>query len=246
MPNSFNMRNIFLLLSLALITSCDKKEESAQAIINKSVAFHGGRAYDSLDVKFKFRDRAYELIRNKNEYLYQRVYVDSLENILLDVLTNNGLMRYFNDSSVQLSPKDSLLFAKAVNSVNYFALLPKPLQNDAVIVARMEDATINDRAYFTIKVSFEEENGGEDHHDLFMYWFDKSDYSMDYLAYQYETNGGGVRFREAYNPQKVDGVIFQDYNNFEVAAGTPLQSLPAMFEAGKLKLLSKIDLHFVK
>jgi hypothetical protein len=67
---------------------------------------------------------------------------------------------------------------------------------------------------------------------------------MDFFAYSYQTEGGGVRFRESINKVKVDGVIFQDYNNFKAELGTELSNLPSMFENKELELLSKIELEF--
>ena len=54
-------------------------------------------------------------------------------------------------------------------------------------------------------------------------------------------NGGGVRFRSAYNSRNVGGIIFQDYVNYKAEMGTPLGDLPKLFEQGRLKELSKID-----
>jgi hypothetical protein len=124
-------------------------------------------------------------------------------------------------------------------------MLPQPLSDPAVIASRKKDVSIKQKEYYSIEVKFSENNGGEDFEDIFMYWFDKEDYSMDYLAYQYNTDGGGVRFREAYNSRVIDDIIFQDYNNFKASIGTPLIELPTLFEQNKLELLSKIELEFI-
>jgi len=240
------MKQIILLLSIWLTISCTEKEETAAAVVDKAIAFHGGSAYDSLSVKFKFRDRLYQIKKVNKTFTYKRIFIDSLENILLDVLTNNGLIRTYADTAVVLSAKDSIAFANSVNSVQYFALLPKPLQDPAVILNKKAGTNIKNKAYYTIQVTFKRQNGGNDFDDVFMYWFDKEDYRMDYLAYHYHTDGGGIRFRAAYNSREVDGVIFQDYHNYEVPSGTDLVTLPAMYEAEALTLLSEIELVFIE
>ena len=94
--------------------------------------------------------------------------------------------------------------------------------------------------YDVIKVQFKASDGGEDFTDEYRYWFNKNTYLLDYLAYNYETNGGGVRFREAYNRSERMGMTFQDYINYEVPVGTPLEQIPALFEKGQLIELSRI------
>ena len=45
----------------------------------------------------------------------------------------------------------------------------------------------------------------------------------------------------AYNTRVIDGITFQDYINYKAAVGTALKDLPALYEKGKLKELSKIE-----
>jgi len=79
-----------------------------------------------------------------------------------------------------------------------------------------------------------------------MYWINKTDFTVDYLAYNYHVNEGGTRFREAYNIREVEGIRFADYNNYEPAEKfPPLQSLDSLYTSGSLSLLSKIELEDV-
>ncbi|MFT5436447.1 MAG: hypothetical protein ACI840_001095, partial [Ulvibacter sp.] len=58
----------------------------------------------------------------------------------------------------------------------------------------------------------------------------------------YEVDGGGIRFREAYNPRVVNGIRFADYNNYKPEnLNVSLSNLDVLFEQGALKLLSKIE-----
>ena len=60
-------------------------------------------------------------------------------------------------------------------------------------------------------------------------------------AYNYLTDGGGVRFREAKNIREIDGFLFQDYNNYKPKnKATALDSLPKLFEKASLLLISEI------
>ncbi len=101
--------------------------------------------------------------------------------------------------------------------------------------------------YDKIKVFFTEEGGGTDHDDVFVYYFDKQDGSMDFLSYLYHVNETGMRFREAYNPRRIGEILVQDYINFAPTDSTlavtdeNLLSLDKLYEEGKLTEFSRIE-----
>lgn len=224
--------------------SCNTPENDANKIIEKAIKHHGAEAYDTLQIKYAFRDKNYSIKHSQGNFIYKRIFSDSAKNQIEDVLNNNGFYREINGVKADLSSKDSAAYANSVNSVHYFALLPYGLDGSAVISKKLENTVINNQEYYSIHVSFDQQGGGTDYEDEFIYWFNTENYSMDFMAYSYRTEGGGVRFREAYNPRKIKGVIFQDYNNYEADKNESLSSLPDLYEAGNLKLLSKIELNF--
>ncbi len=64
---------------------------------------------------------------------------------------------------------------------------------------------------------------------------------MDYLAYLYHTDGGGLRFREAINQRRVNGILIQDYVNLKPEdEGIDIMTIAELYEAGELKVLSEI------
>jgi len=239
------MRNIFGVIILAIgISACSPAEQSPQQIIQNAIEYHGGDDYESLNLKFQFRDKFYLLMHSRGEYRYERIFEDSIGQEINDVLDNDGFRRLIDGEKVQLAAEDSTAYANSVNSVHYFALLPYNLQDEAVLAQNKEDALIEGKPYKTVQVKFQQEGGGSDYEDVFLFWFNSSTYEMDYFAYSYHTEGGGVRFRESINKEKVMGVIFQDYNNYKAEKGTDLEQLPTMFEKDELELLSKIELEF--
>lgn len=76
----------------------------------------------------------------------------------------------------------------------YFAFLPLWLKDPAVIVEDQGRSVIKGKEYHKIRITFEQEGGGDDFEDVFLYWFDVKDYSMDYLAYKYFTGKGVCGF----------------------------------------------------
>ena len=66
---------------------------------------------------------------------------------------------------------------------------------------------------------------------------------MDYLAYSYKENDIGLRFRKAYNKREVNGLVFQDYENYKsYYYKYKVVELDEHCENGELELLSKIEL----
>ncbi|CAN0376390.1 unnamed protein product, partial [Scytosiphon promiscuus] len=156
--------------------------------------------------------------------------------------------RHVADTLVYLTEKRKNAYTNSVNSVIYFAFLPLWLKDPAVILEDQGRSVIKGKEYHKILVTFKQEGGGDDFEDVFLYWFDVEDYSMDYLAYKYFTGKGGMRFREAYNTRKVNGVLLQDYRNLQpkIEGGIDFDEIEKAFENDQLEELSLIILKNVK
>ncbi|PVW13542.1 DUF6503 family protein [Marixanthomonas spongiae] len=247
------MKNVAFLLLLLLTVACkDSKDKTngdtaseesitAQAIIDKAIDKACNGNCDRAEIAFTFRDKAYKSKRFDGEYELERITKDSVD-VTRDQLSNFGFTRWVNDIKLELADTTALKLGNSVNSVHYFAQLPYGLNAPAVQKKLIGTDTVKGEPYYEIKVTFKKEGGGTDHDDEFMYWVHQDDFTVDYLAYSYETNGGGIRFREAYNPRRVEGIRFVDYNNYKTDdLSTPLSQLDDLFEENKLPLLSKIE-----
>lgn len=188
---------------------------------------------------FKFRGNDYSFSFDGDEFQYKKSTLkDSV--FTEDLLTNDLFERRVDWVLQDLSQEDSDKYSESLNSVVYFTCLPLNLNAPAVNRALKPQVSINNTLYDVIEVTFDEEGGGKDHDDVFYYWFNNETHIMDFMAYSYKVNGGGVRFREAYNSRMIDGMRFQDYVNYSAPADTPLDSLPILFEQKKLEELSLI------
>ena len=236
------MKNYYILLLAIILVACEEKSSlTANTIIDKAIDASCQGNCDYAEIDFVFRKVKYKSIREGERFQYERNFVDSIGNVR-DVLTNDGFTRYINDSLQIIADSTAQKYAESVNSVHYFAQLPYGLNAAAAKKELLGEATIKDKNYYKIGVTFSEEGGGTDFEDKFMYWVDKETFQLDYLAYSYAVNGGGVRFREAYNPRIVEGIRFVDYNNYKPESlETPLTDLDALFQQNQLKLLSKIE-----
>lgn len=237
------MKYVILLLAMIIFTSCQKNEDSltAEEIINKTIENAGGDRYKRATIEFKFRDYIYKSTRRGGEFNLERQFTDTI-GIVRDVVSNIGFQRFLNDSIVTVPDSMSVRYASSVNSVHYFAHLPYALNDRAVNKELAGEAEIKGQPYYQLKVTFKQEGGGADHHDEFMYWIHKDNYTIDYLAYKFLVNQGGIRFREAFNQRVIEGIRFADYRNNTIEDfTTSLSDLDELFEEGKLELMSTIE-----
>lgn len=221
---------------------------SAKSILALAIEKTGMVLLKNASVSFDFRERHYTYSRKKGVYRYERIFKDENGNEITDALDNVGFLRLTNGDTSAVEDKKAKTYANSVNSVIYFAFLPFSLNDPAVISEYLEKVNLKGKEYHKIRVTFKQESGGDDFQDVFVYWFDTENYRMDYLAYEYHTDEGGMRFREAFNAREVSGVLFQDYKNFKPSEkGTiKLEAIDQAFESGALELLSEIVLENVK
>lgn len=243
------MKNFFFLaLSafLLIISACNSSDDS-QAIVNKAIEAHGGERFEDLRLAFDFRDKHYTLERKGGIYTYTREFTDSTGQVK-DVLTNEHFYRLIDEDTASLAEDRKKAYGNSVNSVHYFALLPFRLNDAAVNKSYVGRTEVKETPYHLIKVAFDQESGGVDFEDQFLYWINASTYTMDYLAYSFHNKEGvGFRFREAKNPREIGGIRFQDYVNYKpTSKDVSLESLEDLYERGQLEELSTIDLENIK
>jgi hypothetical protein len=238
------LRLFFLLLLISSCNETSKKNLTAQEIVDKSIEIAGGKLYERSTISFKFRDKNY-ISESKGKTLKRIFNSDSLRYI--DIKTNDSFQRYVDDVLVEISDSLATVYGNSINSVFYFAQLPYRLNDAAVNKELLNEVKIKGKDYFVIQVTFDPENGGDDFGDTYLYWMNKETFMPDYLAYDFHTDGGGVRFREAYNERYVNGIRFVDYKNYnpENSKVTVIQTAN-LFENNQLELLSDIQLENVK
>lgn len=236
-------KTVLLLLTLTVLYSCTTDPVS---IVDKAIEEAGANNLNGKEISFDFRDKHYRSVRENGRYLLERSFEQDSLNIR-DVLNNEGFSRYVNGTQEQVADSMVTRYSNSVNSVHYFAYLPYGLNDQAVNKEMMGEVNINGKDYYKIKVWFDQQGGGTDFEDVFIYWIGKNDFKVDYLAYEYHTNEGGIRFREAYNRRTVNGIDFVDYRNYKPASkDIELSTIDSLFANDALELLSVIELKDVK
>jgi hypothetical protein len=237
----------FVLLSFTFFgISCDSRTE-AEKIVDAAIDAYGGALYETSAITFDFRGTHYSIFKSPTAFEYSREFSDSTGQVV-DVLNNEGFTRKVNGVLIDTLTEERIgAFSRSVNSVAYFAFLPYGLNDAAAIKTYLGKTTIKGKEYHQVKVTFQAEGGGDHFEDEFLYWFGVDDSQMDYMAYSYHTDGGGVRMRDVRATREVGGIRFQDYNNLKAARKeTPLDSMQVLYETGALVKLSEINLENIK
>ncbi|MBK8501743.1 MAG: hypothetical protein IPL46_05770 [Saprospiraceae bacterium] len=178
------------LVATLLCTSCqqqtktpdnlpkNKGDQKSWDIITKAIEVHGGEHYQTHDIEFDFRDVHYSSKRDQGIYSYERIFTDSTGQLIRDVLTNEGLVRNIDGKPSEITEERKNAFSNSVNSVIYFALLPYFLNDPAVLSEYIGEATIHNQPYQKVKVHFQEEGGGAEFQDEFVYWFHRDNHTL--------------------------------------------------------------------
>ena len=229
-----------ILLFAFLILSCSETESefTAQQIIDKSIKVSGADKVTQSKISFTFRDKAYTASRNNGQFELTRSF-DSIN----DVLSNNGFNRSINGEQAVLTDSIANNYKNSVNSVHYFSVLPFGLNDAAVKKKKLPSVEIKGQKYFKVEVRFSEEGGGEDFDDVFIYWINQESFLIDYLAYEFHTNGGGYRFRKVTSEETIEGIRFVNYANYKPKIElTNLNEIDSYFLKDQLDKVSDIIL----
>lgn len=234
------------LFILGLVASCNSKTE-AEKIVDKSIEAHGGETYEKAKIEFDFRNIHYSIYKGTDAFEYTREFTDSIGTVK-DVLNNSGFVRTVNGAKIDTLTEERVgAFSRSINSVAYFAFLPYGLNDAAAVKSYLGETEIKGEKYHLIKVTFVPEGGGEHYEDEFLYWIGTEDFFIDFMAYSYHTDGGGVRMREVSGVQEVGGIRFQNYLNLKPEdKNTPVEDMQALYIGGQLELMSEINLENIK
>lgn len=242
----------FIGTVVLVVGGCQSSPEpSADAVIDSARAAHGSSVLDRATITFEFRGESFRLRHDDGQFHYRRTFTDSLDRSVTEGLTNEGPYRVIDGDTTTLDSDGRTTVDTNVNSVAYFALLPAPLNDPAVQPSYRGRDTIDGAPYHRVQVTFQQEEGGQDWEDVFVYWFHTDTYAMDYLAYAFglgPEEETGTRFREAYNVRRSSGVRFADYYNYTADTLSPdqMHRYPDLRSRDTLREVSRVTLDSVK
>ncbi|HNR07765.1 MAG TPA: hypothetical protein PKM27_10665 [Saprospiraceae bacterium] len=191
-------------------------EKDPQYLADLAIKAHGSKVFDQSIIEFKFRDRYYKSTRKDGKFIYERFW-DSVGTVIHDVLDNRGFSRIVDQTEVILDAKKKEAFSNSLRGVFYFFGLPFQLNDPPVIKEYLGEVMLMEQPYHKLKIRFKPDPADQlIHDDVYVFWIHKKNHTVDYLAYSYtEPNERGLRFRQAINPRKIEGLRVQDYINYK-------------------------------
>jgi len=246
------MRTVALLFCLLVPSGLAHASPPAQdapgaaGMIAAAVRASGLEAPQQLELRFVFRGTPYRLWLDGRRTVAEREVATPEGTVRTDRLDGSSFTATIDGEPAALSSEDAGRLRRSLNSVAYFALLPRPLQDEAVVARLLGVSELGGQPWDTVEVRFREEGGGDDHEDVFRYWLHPETHRVGYLAYTFDTGKGGVRVRKATRFHEVDGVVLVDWSNHgRNGRGLLIDDAVAELEAGTLPLLSTIELEGV-
>lgn len=241
-------RILFLFIAVVMLISCrsESKQLTAQQVVDKTIETSQTQKVANGTLSFDFRKRSYIADRKNGAFTLKRI-TTSGEETITDILSNNGFQRLLNGAPFQVPDSMAVKYSESVNSVHYFSILPYGLNDAAVNKKLLPQVSIKGKDYYKVEVTFDQEGGGVDFEDVFVYWIDKHSFKIDYLAYLFHVNGGGVRFREVRKEHLIEDVRLVDYNNYKPNnSELDVRDLDQAFEHGDLTKVSEINMENIK
>lgn len=255
------------LVALVAASAHVRPEPTAREVVDHARRAHGVAVLDDACAILVFRGDTYYAARSNGGFTY-RLLAAAREQALV-TLTNDTLVvdtlayeayrkgktmpfGYVFRDSVRANAASIVRAAETqLNSVIYFAFLPYNLNDPAVRLRRLDDATFDGRTHRTVEVTFAQENGGRDHDDRFVYWFDADSGLLRALAYRFHTGDGGTRFRRVsriHQAEDRDALVrLNDYEAYtDTTIGDRIEAYPQHIGAATMQRLPDIALDSVR
>lgn len=243
------MKNKWLYFYFFLFVGCSPESDQStpeNLLINQVRKQHGVDQLVGNGLRFTMREMEYTRIPADNGWTYLRQHLTDDGDTIIDEWMGDLVTRTVNGAIQIITQEKANAYKNSINSVFYFALLPDALADEAVRVQLLGDVTIRGKTHHKFQVTFSEDGGGEDFEDIYLYWIEKESKTVNYFAYQFFTEDGGMRFREVSKARVVNGFRFQDYKNYKPLHPVSIYQLDSLFEAGGMEMVSEIILENIQ
>lgn len=236
------VKRFTLLFVVVLLSACQERpiKPSGPEILKESIRAAGGPSFFNSSIQFNVGDLFYDLYRK--EHISKFTVDRETANFKTRATYDNGYVEYFVDGVKQESGTYSqrILDAKFDGFIYTFSL-PHVLDQNAVIVERLEDVTIRKKNYYVLHISYTQVEGGHD--DQFYLYIDPDTFFIEFYALRYYLSGGENLFRRNINGRMINGLRFNDYYSFAPKNDSiPLEALHKYYEAADLREVEKIEL----
>lgn len=236
---------------LALVAGAE--ETSRPDIVDRAIRFHGGDLYESTATSLElcsksgcFHVRA-SLAATDGGVEYDFDVRGATREGERRVRSTHASVELWLDGAAQTIPAgDAQRYRDWAMARVYFCFLPYRLADPGVHHTDQGTEQWGERTLHRVKVTFAE-GSSTDADDEYVYWFDPETGRVEQFAYSYATNGGGLRFRRAFDHRRVGGILFFDQENLGVEGpDLSVDQIDSEFVEQGMRSISTVELRNIR
>lgn len=220
-------------------------EGTAQQMIDKAIAFHGGDLYhaSATSLTITSRSGSFRIISRVDGDRYDHAVLTEREGGSRKVRASNESVEVWeNGEAVAVEPGQEQRLRDFVSARVYFPFLPYRLNDPGVHKEDLGMEAWDGRELRKIKVTFEA-GSSTDAQDEYLYWFDPETGRLEQFAYSFVAGGGGLRLRTGFNYRRAGGILFFDSDNYGIdGQGLRVEQITPDFVADEMKKISTVAL----
>ncbi len=240
---------VVLSLTAVLAASVDAETSRHLDIVDRAIAYHGGDAYQTSRTELDLCSKSgcFHLVAEVDGGRFDyRVSRETAESAIEVRSTNDTLEVVRDGANVDVEAAKAQSYRDWAMARVYFCFLPFRLNDPSVIQQDLGLVDWDGRKLHKVKVTFEADSS-TDASDEFMYWFDPDTARLEFFAYSYDNNGGGLRFRRAVHHRRIGGILFFDQENLGTEdADISVDDLDAAVVRDRLRHISTVRLEAIK
>jgi hypothetical protein len=241
MINSTRIATLALLM--LQLSSPVAAADTAQEIVDRAIAFHGGELYRSTETSLTISSKSgtFSMTSRMDGGLFDHRVTrvrDGREELVR--LTNDQVTLTVDGKTKVAEGETARRLTTFVNERIYFPFLPFRLDDPGVIHTDLGIDSWEGRPLHRIKVTFE---GAADDGDEYVYWFDPETGRLEQFAYSFRNNDGGLRLRRAFNYRRVGGILFYDSHNYGLSGNEHrVEEITPAFVSSMMTRISTVTL----
>jgi len=243
----FRSRTVPTLLTFAALAVAlpAMAEETAQQVVDRAIAFHGGDLYRASQTSLTITSRSgsFQIVSRIDGDRYDQTVLSEGKNGSRKVrVTNDSVEVWENGRPVAVEPGQEQRLRDFVSARVYFPFLPYRLDDPGVHKEDLGTEEWDGRRLRKIKVTFDA-GSSTDAQDEYLYWFDPESGRLEQFAYSFVSGGGGLRLRKGFNYRRVGGLLFFDSDNLGLdGPGMRVEQITPAFAQEKMEKISTVGL----
>ncbi len=204
---------LWMLYPAALLG--DETTPHRLAIVEKAIEHHGGDLYRHSETELDVCSKSgcfHLTARVDGDRWAYTVAGKSGDSRRRVISAHDGLQVWKNGEIEAVEAGEEQRYRDWAMARVYFCFLPFRLGDESVYQRDLGLVDWDGRRLHKVKVTFEPGTSSAAG-DEYLYWFDPESARLEYFAYSYDDNGGGLRFRRAVRHRRIGGLLFFDQEN---------------------------------